>query len=635
MRTEPKITRAALTEEQRDKSKWPTVDVASLDPKDVPRFERQRAAINDYVDGHSYRAIRRAHGISRNRMWMLRDRFLAKHEDGRIYGERALIPYTHVKPYERRADITARPSGARGGHSGALTQLFERFPELKEFIDGLFFKQRKPGVVHESRIPVKALHKRFLDKCRALGITNGYPFTTKCLGRRALGKYLVRLSHKQTERAITARYGANAARRYEATGEGQSAVRPYQCVQFDGHKIDGEFTIRVKHPHVGEVPVSCPRIWLLAMIDVFSRAVLAYLIVLRLEYRALDVTRCIQRAVAPWKPRTFTIPGLRYPERGGFPSGVFPQLAWAAWDEFGMDNAKANLADVTLEALISKMRARVNPGAVGAIERRAIIERLFLTFEENGIHRLPSTTGSHPKDPRRQKPDHAALKYDIRLEHLEDLVEVIFAQYNATPHAALGNRTPFEVIEHYFATGGKVRSLAEADRHDAAFLHVRDVRTIRGDVKKSRKPYIEYEYGIYRNEVLARSPDLIGTPLTLHVNPDDLRCIRAFLPNGTELGVLTVQPPWHRMAHSLETRIAINDLRNRKLIAFTEMDDPIQLYHDHLGREALARKRARPRYEKHRREMAQAVASAPAPSPEPRQTSTPVVAAARRRTVTY
>mgnify|MGYP001572517706 CR=1 FL=1 len=635
MRTEPRVRREALTEEQRDKTKWPTVDTASLDSKDVPLFERRRAAIGDYVDGKSYRAIAQVHEISRNRLWILRGRFFAKHEDGRMYGERALVPRVRIKKYERRADLKARPAGARGGNSGALAKLFERFPEIKEFIDDLFLKRRKPGVVHESRIPVKAIHKRFLDKCRAAGITSSYPFSTKWLGIRALGKYLVRLAHAQTERAITARYGANAARRYEAVGEGMSATRPYQCTQFDGHKIDGEFTIRVKHPHVGEIPVTCPRIWLLAIIDVFSRAVLGYLIVLRLEYRALDVTRCVQRAVAPWKPRAFTIPGLRYPERGGFPSGVFPQLGWAAWDEFGIDNAKANLADVTLDALVSRMGSKVNAGAVGLIERRAIIERLFLTFEENGIHRLPSTTGSNPKDPRRQKPDKAALRYDIRLEHLEDLVEVIFAQYNTTPHAALGYRTPLEVIEHYFATGGEVRRLDEADRNDSAFLYIRDTRTVRGDLKKSRKPYIEYEYGIYRNEVLARSPDLIGTQLVLHVNPDDMRCIKAFLPNGTDLGVLTVQAPWNRTSHSLETRIAVNDLRNRKMIVFTEMDDPVQIYHEHLGREALVKKRARPRYEKHRRELETATSLPTASTLESKWHSETAVQATPRRTVTY
>ncbi len=175
-------------------------------------------------------------------------------------------------------------------------------------------------------------------------------------------------------------------------------------------------------------------------------------------------------------------------------------------------------------------------------------------------------------------------------------------------------------------------------RTDVAFVCERDTRVVRGDIKKSRKPYIEYEGAVYRNEVLARSPDLIGERLTLHVNTDDLRCITAFLPNGAELGVLSAQPPWHRAAHSLETRTAINGMRHKKLLAFTEMDDPMQLYHDHLGREALKKRRGRVRYEKQRRERAAAAATegsvvnAPAALETPPKALPPVP---RKKTVTY
>src|SRR6185436_8241964 len=102
----------------------------------------------------------------------------------------------------------------------------------------------------------------------------------------------------------------------------------------------------------------------------------------------------------------------------------------------------------------------------------------------------------------------------------------------------------------------------------------------------------------YQNEVLARSPDLIGTKLTLHVDPDDLRCIKAFLPDGTELGILTAHGAWGRIPHALETRRAIMSLRHRKLIAYTEADDPMQVYHDYLSKEALKKKSARAKYAK-------------------------------------
>lgn len=639
MRTEIRFRREALSDEQRDYTKWPTVDVDSLAPEDRPVFLSRRGALRDYVADKALSAIRQTYNISAGWLLELRKRVFAVHPDGRIWGERGLVPHARIKPYERRAEIKRGPAGARGGRSGALGKLFERFPDLKEFVDDLFLKRRKPGVVHESRIRIKGIHKRFLDKCRALGIKNEWPFTAKWLGIVALRKYLVRLSHEQTARAVAVRYGENAARRYEASGDGADTdvTRPYQRVQCDAHKIDALFTIRIPHPRLGEIPTLVPRIWLLAIIDVFSRAVMSYYLVLSLECSARDVTRVIQRAVMPWTARKFTVPALRYPDHGGFPAGVFPTLAWAAWDEMWFDNAKVNLAHLTKDLLIDKMGTKVHAGAINAIERRAIMERLFLNIEENGFHRLVSTTGSHPRDPRRQEPEEKALKYDIRLEHLEDLVEVLFAQYNATPHAALGYRTPLEVIEHYLTTGGEVRHIDEAHRSDAAFLYVRDSRTVRGDVKKSRKPYIEFEGAIYQHEVLARSPDLIGSELTLHVNPDDLRLIKAFLPDGSEFGLLSAKAPWHRVPHSLETRTAITKLRHRKLISYTDMDDPIEIYYQYLEHQARTRKRGRLRYEKARRESeaTTSLSNARPGDVTPESAPMPVSESERRPTLTF
>lgn len=637
MVTKPRFNREALTDEQRDISQWPSVDVTTLPAKVQPLYTRRFEAVSDYLAGKTYDAIRLAYGISPSRLWSLIQRCLQQHPDGQIWGARALVPGVRLRSNQRRAQLKVRSFGARGGHSGALGKLFERFPELKEFVDDLFLKRRKPGVIHEPRIAVKNLHKRFLDKCRALGIRSDYPFTTKWLGKRALGKYLKRLADEKADEVVEARYGRNAARKWKATGEGAAskATRPFEFVQCDGHRIDGFFTIRVPHPTLGVVPAELPRIWLLAIKDVYSRAILGYLIALALEYDADDVMQCIQHAVVPWNPRNLTIPGLKYPQRGGFPSGVIPQAQWVAWDNFWYDNNKANLADITLDLLHEKLHCRVHPGAIDAIERRAILERFFLTFEENGIHRLPSTTGSHSKDVRRDKPEEKALKFDIRLEHLEELVEVMLAQFNATPHTALGYRTPLEVIEHYFASGGEVRHVDEKDRDTATFLVHRDMRTVRGDMKKSRRPYIEYENAVYRNEVLSRSPHLIGSKLTLHVNRRDLRCIKAFLPNGAEIGILTAQGGWGRTPHSLETRRAIGSMRNRKVLVLNEMDDPIAVYHDHMASEALTKKRARPRFEEARREtdVAAPKSSKPQAPPRPRQLSTARVKP--RKTVTY
>jgi hypothetical protein len=122
---------------------------------------------------------------------------------------------------------------------------------------------------------------------------------------------------------------------------------------------------------------------------------------------------------------------------------------------------------------------------------------------------------------------------------------------------------------------------------------MRVVRRIRGDIKQGKCPFVEYEGVRYTNDVLRRSPDLIGENLTLLVDPEDLRCVRGYLDDGQEFGVLTAHGFWSRTPHSLATRKAINQLRLRKEIFYTDSDDPIMVYMDYLYEHAATSKRAR------------------------------------------
>jgi hypothetical protein len=55
------------------------------------------------------------------------------------------------------------------------------------------------------------------------------------------------------------------------------------------------------------------------------------------------------------------------------------------------------------------------------------------------------------------------------------------------------------------------------------------------------RPHINL-YGVRcTNIVLANSAHLIGQSVLVYINADDLRCVRAFLADGTELGVFGAQ----------------------------------------------------------------------------------------------
>ncbi len=61
-------------------------------------------------------------------------------------------------------------------------------------------------------------------------------------------------------------------------------TRPYQMVEFDGHRIGLRLKVVVRDPLGFEHEFEIERVWLLVIIDVCTRAVLGYHLVLAREY---------------------------------------------------------------------------------------------------------------------------------------------------------------------------------------------------------------------------------------------------------------------------------------------------------------------------------------------------------------
>jgi hypothetical protein len=590
-----RFDRTLLDPELKDTSLWPMVDISLLSEKYAVLYESRENAIREYLADKPVNEISKAFGIPRNELGRFLRRCLSIHPDGRIWGWRALIPFCRQQEYERHAPVKSYPSSKMGGRSGALMQLFSRLPHIQELVDALFLKKHCVRTIHESRIPLRSIHKRFLDACRVAGVTaKDYPFSAKTLGRVALWRYLRRLLEKDLSSGVLARHGRDAARLLGSDPISNSetqTVRPFQKVQFDAHRIDLFSTISMPSPYGGLVQRVIDRFWILAIIETTSRAILGYYISLNREYNANDVLLCVRNAITPWKRRGLTIPGLKYPEHGGMPSEAIPGLAWALWEEFSYDNAKANLAERVLTRLSCIAGCAVNAGPVKTPERRPIIERFFQTLEENGFHRLPSTTGSGPNDPRRDNPEQTAIRLKIKLEHIEELIEVLILQYNGTPHSGIGYRTPLEYLQYFINDESSlVKTLPEGKRTNMNLLNIEFTRVVRGNVTQGKRPYVEFEGVRYRNDILSRTPSLIGERLMLVVNPDDIRSMVAYLPNGSEFGMLTAHRPWGRTPHTLEVRKAIMALRHKRLLWYTSEQDPIQVYLDYLGTQPIESK---------------------------------------------
>lgn len=578
-----------------DITNWPQVISDSLDDEDRNIFLTRKLAIDLFMTTISKISdIEQQTGIHRSEIYRFVRRCLEKDEFEQIRGYRALIPYKRLKDYNR-SEFPINTEDDSDNFTGTFSLLLDIYPSLKDLIlDSYFNRKSNKYKINDPIINMKNLHKKFIDECRILGIKmNEYPFNTKTLAKKSLERYVKTLS-KSHFVEVAKRSGEQAAMVAKNTGVGNKnnpmIIRPLERVEFDGHRIDTSIAIIFKTPEGDEVVEVMNRIWILSIVDVATRAIIGYHLCLNKEYSSHDVLMCIRNAIFPWKKKSLTIEGLNYSKKANFPSNLIPEANFGLWDEFCYDNAKANIAKNVKEKLVDLVSCSINLGPVAVPVRRPIIERFFRTLEQNGFHRLPSTTGSNPKDPKRKNSEENAIKYRITAEHLEEITDVLIAEYNATPHEGNNNLSPLEVFEQRVSRGMTILQLPEEKRNEIAFFSLKATRRINGSEKEGRRPFIYYEGVRYTNEVLNRSPHLINKKLDLLINTDDLRVIKAFFADGSELGNLSATGKWGITPHDLRTRKAINKLKNNRLIHFTQFDDPIQVYQDYLENESQKNK---------------------------------------------
>lgn len=599
----PLVDKSAFYEKESEQDKERKTDI-------LAKFNLREASVVAYLNAEPLQTIREKYGFSRQFVHRLVLKCIATHPDGKIWGFRALLPFVHHKRYDRMAKVKTYSN--QGGMSGALTQLFEQYPDIQEVIETFFLKKvDKLLTVHEAVISFKSIHKRFIDACRAKGIkATEYPFTAKWMGYYGLVKHLNKLAICRYGEAVKARFGKDAARNLKLGRSAQPLMpitRPYFRVEFDGHKVDISFIIKIPSTFGPFEEKVVNRLWILVIRETLTGAILGYHIAYGLEYNQHEVSQCIKKSIRPWIPRKITTPGLSYPTQGGMPSCVIKELEWATFQELLYDNAKANLANSVTRVLTEVIGAAANAGPVDSPERRAFIERFFGLFEENGFHRLPSTLGHSPQDVRRTKPEKMAEKYKIRLEHIEDMVEVLIAEFNGRPSHGNGYRSPLERLQYFISQPDVIiPKLAEDKRRRLHMFDYRLVRTIRGNIKEGKRPYIQIDGVRYTSDVLSQLPELIGKKLLIYIDPGEGRFANAYFnENGEELGLLEAKGYWGRTPHTLEMRRTILAGKVRQFEHDIEKNDPIHDYLDQKAKDAVSDKRARKGFLKDTRGSAQ------------------------------
>jgi hypothetical protein len=281
------------------------------------------------------------------------------------------------------------------------------------------------------------------------------------------------------------------------------------------------------------------------------------------------VIRTIEAALEPHCLRTFTLPGVGYGALGGFPSSKFPELGFATWQWFKLDNAKANLAEDVRYALREFVGCYIDAGPAYTPDDRPYIERFFGSIVANLSSRMQGYTGSNARDVRRALSDPLGdLRLYVSLEEIEELLEAAIATYNATPHDGLNGRTPLQAVEYSVHSAAALLNwLPESKRRTLCLMHEPKRAIVRGYLAQGQRPHVNF-YGVrYTNDVLASTTTFLGQELRLYYNSQDLRSVRAFAADGGEIGVLKAQGAWGEIAHDLKLRQEIVRLRGSKRLA--------------------------------------------------------------------
>lgn len=567
---------------------WEELCEDALVPEKAEKYKKRKQAVDLYIDGYQVSKIEEITGIDESKIPSFVKKCLMCDGDNRQKGYAALIPYTRLKrPKEHESTKSS---------SGSFQSLLLHYPSLKEYIINVYLGKKKD--TFEKIINKKNAYHKFLDKCHEMGIQDyEYPFNTKNQGERSFYMYLDQLSKKMPDKAIR-RESSQAIQKYYSSGIGERKrpfpIAPFSVVQIDGHKIDMLYTVDVED-EFGEIHYfPATRMWLILVLDVATRAVLGYSLSLHENYNQADVLKAVRNSIIPHVPVNFTIGGFAYPDNGGFASVAIPETEWAVFNIIMLDNAKAHLAKDVISKLTDVIGCTLNYGPVAAPETRGIIERVFRTIEDNSYHRMPSTTGSSPTDVKRTDSEKNAARYRITEDDIAQLTEYVIALYNNSPHGGIGGQAPLECMKRRLRCGIPPYKANDKMRDSIKSLtNMSETRIIRGNPHIGRRPYISYMGAEYRNNVLAKCPELIGHKIHLSINPDDISSIMAYSEDGKALGFLTAKGEWGTRPHSLKTREWANRLAAENKRAGKKIYTPLSDFEKELEERAKMSRKAR------------------------------------------
>lgn len=591
-------SRRRLSEEEV--AQWPTVDEGLIsNAKHRAVYKRRVAAIALLVGNASALTAAAAAKISDRELRRLVSRCRAISPDGRVWGYRALVSNFRTKAYCRTKELGSDPEGAvdpeslnvyrepaSSGMAGAFGRLLRDRSDIRE---GLIDALGRAGPEAYKRLSMKGrkLHLRFLSLCKDAGLTeNDYPLNTLEKGRRSLFEWVHRVYLPRYASAyVKAEHGADAAVTFDHEKDGpfrQPPAKDWDEFQLDEITLDVAARYELLDPSLLPISLELQRCKIIICLDVGSKSVAAWRLVLAREPNVCDLLEVFWDAIAGPPKRAESIPNLDYNDGAGYPCSVLPQLRYRVPRRILLDNSLAHLANAFRSALLNVCASEVHLGKPKDPKARAEIESENSSLVRKHVHELPGTTGSQPKDPLRKRAKQPLNKL-VRVCDVEHDLDVYFANRNGEARESSNFISPIERLR-YSLKHSLIDpiSLTHDKRHQHFFGLVEKVK-VKGDLKNGRRPFVNFCGKRYRGKALNNFVGLLGKMLIARATPRDLRTLTLFDEKGAELGTLRAEGKWGAIPHDLRLRRLFSKLKRQGSLGTQAEDHPLHALYVYLN----------------------------------------------------
>ncbi|MDM0084698.1 hypothetical protein QTI17_29270 [Variovorax sp. J31P179] len=555
------MNRRRLPLHVREYARWRAFSPHHADEEERDRFDRLANGVKHYLDDGKLQKAAEIAGCSRARIVQLVERCVQVADDGLPNGWIGLVPFTRLGGYKRTAPLPKGEHAGRRGSAGAFDAFLLKHPDIRETLDE--YIRRGAAARKRSKNPlVVRVFRLFKRLCRhAVGLDE-YPNNSASKGRRSVERYVeaYKLSHPE----LIGPWHGEAAADIANLGTGKYGFKlatvPYAVVGVDAHQLHCVGTVVIDGPG-GRRAIPIERIWIYAVVDEDSRAVLAYSVAIATEVSAEHLLLALRRCTEKWERRNINIGGYTYSIEAGFPYGTIAGIGPCRPACIKLDNALAHYAKIIQSDLRRSLGCSITWGPVGKWWRNAITERFFRTLEQRGFQCLPSSTGSNTQDPHRGQFVKEAVRQPIEFEELVDMIDVLIAEGNAQNHRGLGGISPLKALRNHVESGYVVmqRPTPPPSAFTPPIGVVMERVRIRGSYSDGRRPYFELDEQRYTSPELAENFQLIESYAYAHIDPQDMRQVPLYTEKGQSLGTTMPQSAyWRTTPHSRGLRKQIN-----------------------------------------------------------------------------